>query len=342
MTTTAKPSDIIKVRDAPPVPGLTFRRYRGEEDVPLFHGVFLGTKEADGISWTETIEDFELEYSHLINTDEKRDIVAVEVKGKVVGYYRQYWVLQLDGTFSYRFHELLLPRWRGKGIRRAMHQMIERRARKLATGHKGAAKKQLTTWSWGSERPRQEVLEDNGFVPIRFFHEMLRDLREPIKDRHMPEGLEVRPVPPEDYRRVFNAANEALKDHWGGREWTEKEFQMFLKDPTFSPDLWVVAYDGEEVAGTVINWINEPENAEFHRKWGYTEIITVRRPYRGKGLAKALITRSMIRLRDLGMEEANLGVDMENPSGAHGLYTGLGYRTIKDWVVYGKDLGGGE
>ena len=333
-----RPRDAIEVPDAPPVPGLTFRRYRGDEDIPRFHAVFEATKDTDGISWTETLEDFQNEYAHMINTDTERDIVAVEVKGQMIGYYRQYWVQELDGTYSYRAFEHLLPAWRGKGIRRTMLSMVERRAREVAKGHTDATKKMITTWTWPANEPRQEVLEDRRFTPLRYFFEMLRDLREPIEDRPLPEGIEVRPVPPEDYRKVFDAANEALKDHWGARDWTDVDYDQFLKDPTFTPDLWVIGYDGEEVAGNVVNWINEAENEEFSRKWGYTEIISVRRPYRGKGLAKALVTQSMVRLRDLGMEHANLGVDSENPSGALGLYTGLGYEPIKTWTVLHKDL----
>ena len=333
-----RPEDAIEVPDAPPVPGLTFRRYRGDEDIPRFHAVFEATKETDGISWTETLEDFQNEYAHLTNTDVERDIVAVEVDGQMIVYYRQYWVRELDGTYSYRAFEALLPTWRGMGIRRTMLTMIERRAREVAKGHTDATKKMITTWTWPGDEPRQEALEEHGFTPLRYFFEMLRDLREPIEDSPLPEGIEVRPVPPEDYRKVFDAANEALKDHWGAREWTDVDYDQFLNDPTFTPDLWIIGYDGDEVAGNVVNWINEAENKEFQRKWGYTEIISVRRPYRGKGLAKALVTRSMVRLRDLGMEHANLGVDSENPSGAMGLYTGLGYKPIKTWTVLHKDL----
>ena len=284
------------------------------------------------------MEDFQNDYAHLVNTDVERDIVALEVDGQMIGYYRQYWVRERDGTYSYRAFESLLPEWRGKGIRRTMLSMIERRAREVAKGHTDATKKMITTWTWPGDEPRQEVYKEHGFTPLRYFFEMLRDLHEPIEDRPLPEGIEVRPVPPEDYRKVFDAANEALQDHWGARVWTDVDYDQFLNDPTFTPDLWVIGYDGDEVAGNVVNWINEPENVEFQRKWGYTEIISVRRPYRGKGLAKALVTQSMVRLRDLGMEHANLGVDSENPSGAMGLYTGLGYKPIKTWTVLHKLL----
>jgi len=64
----------------------------------------------------------------------------------------------------------------------------------------------------------------------------------------------------------------------------------------------------------------------------------VRRPWRKQGLARALIARSLSQLRELGMTEASLTVDTENPSGALRLYEGLGYRPVKRGSVYRKPL----
>jgi ribosomal protein S18 acetylase RimI-like enzyme len=200
----------------------------------------------------------------------------------------------------------------------------------------------LTTWVTEADKGRIELLADEGYEPVRYFYELHRDLGDPLQDHPMPEGIEVHPVPPEDYRKVFDAANEALLDHWGARQWTDEEFHEFIESPTFEPGLWQIAYDGDEVAGNVINWINKAENEEFDRKWGYTEIISVRRPYRGRGLAKALITRSMAVLRDRGIEYAVLGVDTDNPSGALSLYNGLGYEQYRRFYIYGKTIAGGE
>ena len=341
MTTNTKSSDIIEVRNAPPVPGLTFRRYRGEEDLPAFVDVYEACRQVDGFSWIVTLEELQNAYRHLLNCDPDRDVVVVEQDGEVIGYSQQNWVEELD-SIAFRHQQHLQPDWRGRGIRRAMLGHCEARAREVATTLPKEKPKQLSTWLCEDEKALITLLEAEGHSPARYFFEMVRDLREPIEDRPFPEGLEVRPVPEEDHRKVFFAASEALKDHWAGREWTEEDYQEFMDDPIIDPALWVVAYDGDEVAGTVLNWVHVEENERLGRKWGYTEIITVRRPYRGKGLAKALITRSMVMLKELGMEVANLGVDTENPSGALGLYTGLGCRNIKTYLIHRKDLREGE
>ena len=59
-----------------------------------------------------------------------------------------------------------------------------------------------------------------------------------------------------------------------------------MEDPTFNPDIWKIAWDGDRVAGIVMNIVNEKENEEYQRKRGYTENISVGRPWRKRGLAR--------------------------------------------------------
>lgn len=80
------------------------------------------------------------------------------------------------------------------------------------------------------------------------------------------------------------------------------------------------------------------ENEEFHRKRGHVELISVKRPWRGKGIAKALIARSLKLLKSQGMTEAALGVDAENPSGALQLYEKMGFKVVKRGGIYRKPL----
>ncbi len=340
MTEESRPS-IIEVPDAPSIPGMTFRRFRAEEDLPAFVEVYETSRPVDGFSWIMTLEEIKNQFDHLVNTDLAEDLVVVEHEGRIIGYSQQNWIEELE-AISLRHQQFLVPQWRGRGIRRAMLRHCEARSREVAASHPSDKKKEMRTWVCEDEGPLIALLEDEGHSPARYFHEMVRDLGKPIEDRPLPEGLEVRPVPMEGRRQVLEAVNEALKDHWGGREWTEETFDEFMTDPIMDPALWMVAYDGEEVAGTVLNFVHAEENEQLGRKWGYTEFITVRRPYRGRGLAKALITMSMLMLKEMGMEHANLGVDTENPSGALRLYEGLGYENIKTYMIYGKDIEVGE
>jgi mycothiol synthase len=59
--------------------------------------------------------------------------------------------------------------------------------------------------------------------------------------------------------------------------------------------------------------------------FGYTDILGVRRAYRGRKVAVALLSAGMRAFASDGMAAAALDVDTQNPSGAHGLYASLGY-----------------
>ena len=86
----------------------------------------------------------------------------------------------------------------------------------------------------------------------------------------------------------------------------------------------------------VLNFIRHDENEEYNRQRGYTETICVRRPWRRRGLARALIARSFSVLKEQGMTETALGVDTENQSGALRLYQSMGFRPVKRNSVYRK------
>jgi mycothiol synthase len=188
------------------------------------------------------------------------------------------------------------------------------------------------------EVDKKILLESRGYDPDRYFFSMVRDLTQPFPEALMPEGLEVRPVPPDDYRKVWNAMDEAFRDHWGHRERTEEEYQGWIHDRLFQPRLWKVAWERDEVVGTVLTFIDETENKTFQRKRGYTEDICVRRPWRRRGLARSLLVQSMKELRGMGMKESALGVDTQNPNGALRLYLSVGYHREQCSIVFRRPL----
>jgi len=114
---------------------------------------------------------------------------------------------------------------------------------------------------------------------------------------------------------------------------------VFVSDPVMGDtSLWRVAWDGDEVAGQVRSYISTEENERHGRLRGYTEHISVRRPWRRRGLARALIAASFPLLRARGMTEAALGVDTENTSGALRIYEGCGFRPVTRSATYRKPL----
>jgi ribosomal protein S18 acetylase RimI-like enzyme len=142
----------------------------------------------------------------------------------------------------------------------------------------------------------------------------------------------------EDYRKIMNADSEACADHFGFVPPTEADFQRWVNGPTFDPSLWKVAWEGDQVVGMVLNYIDQEENQAFNRKRGYTEDISVRPAWRRQGIARALLGQSIHMFQQMGMDETALAVDAENAYGALQFYEEIGFIQAKRYVNYRKKV----
>jgi len=332
----------IEATGAPEIPELSFRPFLGGEDYAAMAQVIAASSEVDQDESAQTVEDIEREYRHLTNSDPATDMVFAEMDGQVIGYCRVFWFQIEGGPRVYSQFVRLTPEWRGKGIRLAMLRWCEERNREIGARHTDCGGQVLSAWAFEVESDWVRLLEIEGFAPIRHNFAMVRDNLDDVPDLPLPEGLEVRNTRSEDVQRIWEAAREAFRDHWAYSEdeWSEERLKEWMESDTWQPHLWQVAWDGDEVAGMVLNFIDEKQNAKHDRRRGYTETICVRRPWRRRGLARALIARSLQVHRAQGMTETALGVDTENPSGALQLYETMGYRTVRRNSIYVKPVTG--
>lgn len=276
---------------------------------------------------------------HPADLDPAADLRLIEVDGRVVGYgWINHRVESGTGDEIHSHRGYVSPEWRRRGLGSALIRYFWQRASARRLVDATGSARLLQTFMLESETGTHALVAGLGYAPARLAFRMRRDLSEPIPDRPLPEGLEIRAARPEHFRAIWEAEREAFADHWGYTPWPEQAFQRFVDFPHYDPALWQIAWDGDQVAGMVLNYIHQEENRSFGRRRGYTEDIAVRRPWRRRGLASALIARSLKALRERGMTEAVLAVDAENRTGALRLYERLGYAAIKQWTIYRRPL----
>jgi len=323
---------------APSIQGLRFRHFRGDSDFADMIAIMEGIKEVDHIDFTESPEDLARKYRNLTSVDLHRDVLFAEVDGNLVGFTNLYWDRDPNGVLLYHHSVSVLPRWRRKGLCNVMLRYNEQRLREIAKQHPANGPRFFQAMTEEGERHWAGTLISEGYRIFRFGLRMARPNLDDIPGFPLPEGVEVRPVKPEHYKVVIDAWNEACKDMRGQVPISDEILKEFQQSPVFQPSLWQIAWHGDQVIGTVLNWVDERENAEHHRKRGHCELISVRPPWRGKGIAKALIARSFTVLKERGMTEAALGVDSENPSGARQLYEKMGFKVEKRVTFFRKPL----
>jgi ribosomal protein S18 acetylase RimI-like enzyme len=328
----------VTVPGTPPVPGLAFRHFRGEADYPVIAALLESCREADQLDRVDTVEDIAKFYAHLSNCDPAQDVLFAEVDAGPIGYQRVTWVTEAAGDQIYIHSGFLSPAWRRRGIGRAMLRAAEARLRQIGSAHEIKGPRLLQAFVSEAEVGTHAMLRAEGYQSIRYAFQMVRPLSEPIPAGILPDGIEVRPISPEQYRSVWLAADEAFRDEWGYSPRTEEDYRHWLEARWTQPALWQVAWEGDQIVGMVLNYVDAEENRVHHRSRGYTESISVRRPWRKQGVATALLLQSLVLLRDMGFQEATLGVDAENPSGALRVYERVGFRVVKTWSIYRKPL----
>ncbi len=323
------------------IAGLSFRVHPGgTAPAALMAPIANAVYAANGVDELTTVADLEHWLGHAtVGFDPTQDVALVEVDGALVAYGWVDWVDTTEGTREFRVVGYVHPEWQRRGIGRRLLAWQEEHSR----AHPATAtERPLVFGTWSSDQNVRKVrlFTRAGYDVARHFFEMNRPTLDNIEVPPMPDGLEILPVGSDraSQKQLWDADVEAFQDHWGGFDASDAAFEAWLTQPFRSPDLWVVAWDGDEIAGGVVNEINEVENAAFNRKRGWLQSVFVRRPWRRRGLGQAVVLRSLQVFRDRGMTSAGLGVDADNPTGALGLYERTGFEVEMRSTAYRKPL----
>ena len=331
----------VRVAGAPPIPGLRFRTCRGPVDAPALVAVQNAELADDGILELYTAEELATELAHPGIEVPGRDLVVAEVDGAPVAYARRAWT-DRDAVRVYEHAGRVHPAWRHRGLGRALlrHQAAALRALAAEQAHAGEVA--LGSWTDEQNLAATALLVAEGYRPIRWYVEMVRPSIDPVAAASIPDGIRIATPDPADrglLLALLATEEEAFRDHWGHHLTTDDEKARILADPSVDPMLWRVAWDGDEIAGVVRPMIFAEENAHFGRRRIWIETLSVRRPWRRRGVARALLTAALVGGGERGMTSAGLGVDTDNTTGALGLYERLGFVREGATVAYRKPLG---
>jgi mycothiol synthase len=214
---------------------------------------------------------------------------------------------------------------KGRGLGGRVVDLGESRAAAV-----GAAR--VHTFALAPDRAAAELFLDRGYHEVRRFYDMAMELTGQLPEPVLPDGLTLEAFDPAGARAFADALNEAFEDHWEHHPTAFEEWwEMRSKAPDFDPTIWFLIRDGDEIAATIRN---EPER----NGGGYVGAIGVRRPWRGRGLAKALLLHSFREFQRRGKTRVTLGVDAQSPTGATKLYDRIGMHIEMEAIVFEKAL----
>jgi mycothiol synthase len=182
---------------------------------------------------------------------------------------------------------------------------------------------------------RRRLYAQFGFEPARFTDELLQPLDGDLPAVQPPEGITLLPWPDDRDEELRHLRNETFRDHWGSSSVDAELWHDLVRGHNHRPDLSLIAVDADDVAvGLSVNWFYPEDTEVTGRKDGIIAILGTRRAWRGRGVASALIARSLAVFVEAGLDHALIEVDTENPSGAARLYRSLGFEPVRRSVTY--------
>jgi mycothiol synthase len=235
-----------------------------------------------------------------------------------------------DGEGKLKSWGVVHPEHRGLGVGSALLDRMEARASERLRGLPGAV---LHTAVTDKDTAGMALVRSHGFAHVRTFRHLRIDLDGSPRDPgEPPSGIEIGGIEPDrDLRRVHAIFVEAFSGEWGYRvvpfeEWFGNEVEV----PSFDPGLWLLATEGDEAVGAITGVV-----------WGdrgWVGELGVLAPWRGRGIASALLRRAFATFASRGLPRVMLNVDSQNSTGAVRLYERVGMRTARAWDVYEKRL----
>ena len=232
---------------------------------------------------------------------------------------------------------------RGQGVGRSVLAWQLRRCQDLVARRRAQVGPEVpaTAMLWVEDATPgvTAIATRQGFAAARWFATMKRPLDQAVPPVQVPDGIALAPLTEdldEQARTVFNVA---FVDHWGTQPLTSQDWRAtHVGGPVFRRRWSLVARAGNAVVGLHLGAAYEHEWTVHGQTQGWTEALGVLQPWRGRGVATALLSAAVHLFARDGMHSAGLGVDSDNPTGAVHLYTRLGYRRSHGGTAWTRDL----
>lgn len=236
------------------------------------------------------------------------------------------------------------PEYQDSWVGQTLYTWAEARACRAIARVPEGIRVAMHTGVLSTAESEKRLLEQNGMSIVRNFWRMVTDLDNPPPLPQWPEGITLRTY--QDYpdlRAIFAALEEGFQDHWGFVEQPIDQmfpqFAHYLENSSdFDPSLCLVAMDGEQIAGVSINLLQVEDDPDM----GWVDDLSIRRPWRRRGLALALLHHAFGEFYRRGKKRAGLGVDASSLTGATRLYEKAGMRPTRTWLSYEKELRPGK
>lgn len=287
----------------------------------------------DGLVFVQTAEELAEEFDGTYCDLDHDVIVAVHDSNIIGAGYTIFLPSETKEERCYIFGTTK-PQFRGKGVGTAVMQWAIEHGESLLRSTNRTIPKYLRSDMSATNSTAGSLFKSFNMNPVRWNDDLIIDLA------NSPEvftaiGYSIVPWVSSRDEEARITKNHAFMDHWGSTPTSEEGWEQLVHGSTARLDQSFFALDqNEKIIGVLLSHRYESDDEVLGKRIGWIDKLATLSEHRKKSVGKSLITHALAAYKRDGLTHAALDVDTENPTGAYGLYTAVGFSTFRGKVTY--------
>jgi mycothiol synthase len=302
-------------------------------DLPEIAALLSEGLSFDGLVFVQTAEELAEEFDGTY-CDLDQDVIVAIYKSSIIGVgYTIFLPSETKEERCYIFGTTK-PEYRNNGVGTAVMKWATEHGESLLRSTKRTLPKYLRSDISATNSTAGSLFQSFNMSPVRWNDDLIIDLA------NSPEVFTATEysIVPWDSSRDEEARitkNQAFMDHWGSTPTSEEGWEQLVHGSTARLEQSFFALDqNEKIIGVLLSHRYESDDEVLGKRIGWIDKLATLSEHRKKSVGKSLITHALAAYQRDGLTHAALDVDTENPTGAYGLYTAVGFSTFRGKVTY--------
>ena len=308
-------------------------RQATRSDLPEIAALLSEGLSFDGLVFVQKAEELAEEFDGTYCSLDHDVIVAI-YESSIIGVgYTIFLPSEIKEERCYIFGTTK-PEFRGNGVGTAVMQWASEHGESLLRSTNRTIPKYLRSDMSATNSSAGSLFQSFNMSPVRWNDDLIIDLADSPEVFTASEySIVAWDSSRDEEARVVK--NLAFMDHWGSTPTSKDGWEQLVHGSTSRLDQSFFALDSNHnIVGLLLSHRYESDDEALGKLIGWIDKLATLAEHRKKSIGKSLITHALAAYKRDGLTHAALDVDTENPTGAYGLYTAVGFSTFRGKVTY--------
>ena len=308
-------------------------RQASHSELPEIAALLSEGLSFDGLVFVQSAEELEEEFGGPYCFLD-HDVIVAEHDSHIIGVgYTIFLPSETKEERCYIFGTTK-PAYRGNGVGTAVMQWATEHGELLLRSTNRNIPKYLRTDMSATNSTAGSLFQYFNMNPVRWNDDLIIDLAN-APEVFIAPGYSIVPWDSSRDEEARLTKNKAFTDHWGSTPTSEEGWDQLVHGSTARLDQSFFALDpNEKIIGVLLSHRYESDDEVLGKRIGWIDKLATLSEHRKKSVGKSLITHALAAYKRDGLTHGALDVDTENPTGAYGLYTSMGFSTFRGKVTY--------